>query len=180
MRTNSARRGQKIVEQYSSPPTVAARKEFTDKKLTRRRLSLCSLPSGPTWHAFRPMGLGCCSGCAQHHLVYRRVYRLMRVPVSGGAPQFVIETHGWNYICANNGEGTCVVLEEAQDHKQVLITAFDPLNGRNRVLRIIGRAGDPLESRQSALSPDGSTCALSKTSESKIQILLLALAGRIG
>jgi serine/threonine protein kinase len=104
------------------------------------------------------------------------VYRLMRVPVSGGAPQFVMETHGWNYICANNGEGTCVVLEEAQDHKQVLITAFDPLNGRNRVLRIINKQ-DPLESRQSALSPDGSTCALSKTSESKIQIRLLALAG---
>jgi Tol biopolymer transport system component len=56
------------------------------------------------------------------------------------------------------------------------VTAFDPLNGRGKVLRSIER--DPAaEDYASALSPDGSTLALSKTAEADIHILLLSLSG---
>ena len=68
----------------------------------------------------------------------------------------------------------CVVLEASQDDKQFTVTAFDPLKGRDQVLRTIQK--DPA-TYHSGLSPDGSTFAISKTGEADIHICLLPLAG---
>jgi len=47
--------------------------------------------------------------------------RLMRIPVSGGVPQLVLEmAKGWDYACARAPASLCVVLEASQDEKHTL------------------------------------------------------------
>src|SRR5262249_39295115 len=65
------------------------------------------------------------------------VVRLMRIPVSGGVPQFVLETRvDSNFQCARPAN-LCVISEVSQDGKQLTLTAFDPLKGRGKALRTI-------------------------------------------
>ena len=103
-------------------------------------------------------------------------YRLMRIPVGGGVPQFVMEvglSPMWS--CARAPATQCVVKEDSPDAKQLVITAFDPLKGRGKVLRTIKK--DPQDGFTSTLSPDASTLAISRTGGAEIHIRLLSLAG---
>jgi eukaryotic-like serine/threonine-protein kinase len=103
--------------------------------------------------------------------------RLMRIPVSGGVPQLVLETKaGHGFDCARAPASLCVILEASQDEKHLTLTTFDPLKGRGKVLRTIDK--DPSDSYfVAALSPDGSTFALSRAGEHEIHIRLLSLSG---
>jgi serine/threonine protein kinase/Tol biopolymer transport system component len=102
--------------------------------------------------------------------------RLMRVPIGGGAPQFVLETRNADYGCARASAGLCVVAETSHDRKQLTFTAFDPLKGRGKVLRTI--SNDAAASFVgSELSPDGSTFALARDGQTEIHIRLLSLSG---
>ena len=103
--------------------------------------------------------------------------RLMRIPVSGGVPQLVLEmAKGWDYACARAPASLCVVVEASQDEKHLTVTAFDPLKGRGKVLRTIDK--DPsVNYYVMGLSPDGTTFALSKSDEPEIHIRLLSLSG---
>jgi len=103
--------------------------------------------------------------------------RLMRIPVNGGVPQFVLETRKWwSFGCARAPAGLCVIVEPSQDEKQFTITSFDPLKGRGKVLRTIER--DPAARfAGTALSPDGTTFAASRGGEAEIHIRLLSLSG---
>jgi Tol biopolymer transport system component len=104
--------------------------------------------------------------------------RLMRNPVSGGVPQPVLETSpkGLPDECARAPANLCVVSEESQDEKHLIVTAFDPLKGRGKVLRTIEKEPSA-HSFGLALSPDGSTFAISKSGEAEIHISLLSLSG---
>ena len=103
--------------------------------------------------------------------------RLMRIPVSGGVPQLVLETRNCvDYQCARAPAGLCVIAERSQDEKQLALTAFDPLKGRGNVLRTIEE--DPTAPFGGAqVSPDGSTVAISRSGEAEIHIRLLSLSG---
>jgi Tol biopolymer transport system component len=102
--------------------------------------------------------------------------RLMRIPLSGGVPQLVLETPNSRYFgCARSPANLCVVVEESQDNKQITVTAFDPLKGRGKVLRTIEK--DPVVILSAAVSPDGSTLAISQGREGEIYIGLLSLRG---
>jgi serine/threonine protein kinase len=101
---------------------------------------------------------------------------LMRIPVGGGVPQLVLESrnsHG--FWCARAPASLCAVLEASPDQKLFTLTAFDPLKGRGKVLRTIEK--DPSHDYAAALSPDGSTFAISRTREAEIHIRLLSLSG---
>jgi Tol biopolymer transport system component len=104
--------------------------------------------------------------------------RLMRIPVGGGEPQLVLEMlKGWNHVCARAPASLCVALEESQDAKHLMVTAVDPLKGRGKVLRTFEK--DPLANvgnEASALSPDGSTFAISRSGQAEIHIRLLSLS----
>jgi hypothetical protein len=64
----------------------------------------------------------------------------MRIPVSGGVPQLVLEMRNRiHYGCARAPASLCVVLEASEDEKHLTVTAFDPLKGRGKVLRTIDR-----------------------------------------
>ncbi len=104
-----------------------------------------------------------------------RVFRMMRIPTSGGVPEFVLESKQYaDFACAPSN--VCVIFETSQDLKQLLITAFDPLKGRGKVLRTLqwdeGTFTDPKR-----ISPDGSTVALAPTYSAKTRIRLLSLTG---
>jgi serine/threonine protein kinase/Tol biopolymer transport system component len=103
--------------------------------------------------------------------------RLMRVSITGGVPEFVLETHNnQNFDCARTRPSVCVISEASRDEKQLALTAFDPLNGKGKVLRIIEK--DPSAHYfASALSHDGSTFAISRYGEAEIHIRLLSLSG---
>jgi len=103
--------------------------------------------------------------------------RLMRIPANGGVPQFVLETRNSSrFECARAPASVCVILETSQDRKQLVITAFDPLKGRGKVLRTI--ENDPSHTYgDTGLSPDGSMLAISRNREAEIQIRLLSLSG---
>jgi Tol biopolymer transport system component len=104
--------------------------------------------------------------------------RLMRIPTSGGVPQFVLETRNWvDFVCARAPANLCVIFETSQDRKQLMITAFDPMKGRGKLLRTIEE--EAMHSYDHlALSPDGSTVAVSRSAEPEINIHLLSLTGR--
>jgi eukaryotic-like serine/threonine-protein kinase len=100
--------------------------------------------------------------------------RLMRIPVNGGSPQFVLETRNWQtFACGRAPARLCVILETSEDRKHLAVTAFDPLKGRGKVLRTIENyypgSGD--------FSPDGSMFAISRSGEAVIHIRSLSLAG---
>jgi len=103
--------------------------------------------------------------------------RLMRIPVSGGVPQLVLETRNLSwYGCARAPASLCEVHEASQDEKQLILTAFDPVKGRGKVLRTIQK--DPgVYFAGTGVSPDGTTFALSKGGEAEIHIRLLSLSG---
>jgi len=104
-------------------------------------------------------------------------WRLMRIPTSGGAPQFGLETRQTIlYGCARAPASLCVLTEASQDEKQLTLTACDPLKGRGKVLRSVEK--DPSAFNYGvAVSPDGSTVAFSKPGEAEIHIRLLSLSG---
>jgi dipeptidyl aminopeptidase/acylaminoacyl peptidase len=103
--------------------------------------------------------------------------RLMRIPVSGGTRQLVLETrNSVDFRCARTPANLCVVFETSQDGKQFVITGFEPLKGRGTVLRTI--ENDPLHPyRTGEVSPDGSLLAISRWGEAEIHLRLLSLSG---
>jgi Tol biopolymer transport system component len=101
---------------------------------------------------------------------------LMRIPVSGGVSQPVFKMGNWlSFECARAPASVCVVLEASQDEKQLVITAFEPLNGRGKVLRTIEK--EQTASLNGNLSPDGSMLAVSRYGEAEIHMRLLSLSG---
>src|SRR5208283_3423344 len=95
-------------------------------------------------------------------------HRLMRIPASGGVPQLVLETkNSFGLECAHAPASLCIISEPSQDRNQLVITAFDPLKGRGKVLRTIEQ--DPSHTYDHhGLSPDGSTFAVSREYEKEI------------
>ena len=101
---------------------------------------------------------------------------LMRIPVSGGVPQPVLESRNPKFFgCARAPASLCVGLEGSPDDRLLTLSAFDPLKGRGKVLTTIEK--DPSRYYAVALSPDGSTFAISRTTEAEIHIRLLSLSG---
>jgi Tol biopolymer transport system component len=102
--------------------------------------------------------------------------RLMRVPITGGAPQFVLElSRDAIYDCTRAPAGLCVLAEHIYDGKQLTFTAFDALKGRGKVLWTIPKDAAALFTF--ALSRDGTTIAVARVGHPEIHIRLLSLSG---
>jgi Tol biopolymer transport system component len=102
---------------------------------------------------------------------------VLRIPVNEGVPQRVLEMRNDSYyMCARAPASLCVLREASQDEKQLTLTAFDPLKGRGKVLRTIEKDTSAYFGG-SALSPDGTTCAISRVGEAEIHVRLFSLSG---
>jgi len=100
---------------------------------------------------------------------------LMRIPFAGGSPELILQASPESGIsCANPPTTLCVIGEVSEDHKQTVVTAFDPVKGRGRELARIDcdpKIQDPDCGWQ--ISPDGTSLAGSKGREDRIHILSL-------
>ncbi|MGA8151011.1 MAG: hypothetical protein WB952_08685 [Terriglobales bacterium] len=115
--------------------------------------------------------------------------KLMRVPLAGGPAEAVMDIKGHpgiqssgdptntvggypSFRCPSHGTGTCILAEEGE--KQVVFTAFDPLQGRK---------AEPVKVSSDAdftswdLAPDGSRVVLSLFDYKASDIQIVPLAG---
>ena len=102
----------------------------------------------------------------------RQSHRLMRVPVSGGAPQFVADLPPDSGVrCARLPSTLCILVEPGS--KQLFFYALDPVTGRGRELARTEGEWDDWD-----LSPDGLRIALSIWETERSRIRILDLVGR--
>lgn len=99
--------------------------------------------------------------------------RLLRVSVSGGAPELVLEASRGGAVHCALGHTPCVLSELDKVKGELVFTAFNPLQGRMRELVRI--AADPEGSPTWDLSPDGSSVAIVDLDERKDNIRLVEL-----
>lgn len=99
--------------------------------------------------------------------------QLMRVPITGGAPQLVLTANLYGLPgCARSPATLCAIAERSQDLKQLIFTAFGPLQGRGGELTRFDI--DPQGNYDWALSPDGTRIAVLNMLEGRIHILFLS------
>ena len=93
-------------------------------------------------------------------------YQLLRLPITGGSPEQVLQASFYDAAQQRTGPGCarapatlCAIAERSSDGKRITFTAFDPLKGRGRE---IGRVDvDPTGGGYTwDLSPDGTRIAL--------------------
>ena len=102
--------------------------------------------------------------------------KVMRMRLSGGPAETVLEAHGLEYLqCARAPSAICVIAERSRDQKQIAFTEVDPVKGRGRVLETI--AVDPAANYRFGLSPSGTQMAVVKARVNAGQIRLLPLGG---
>ncbi len=115
--------------------------------------------------------------------------KLMRIPIAGGPAEAVMEIKGKPWIsyssdpadtvagypsfrCPSLATATCVLAEA--DEKQIVFTAFDPLQGRKaELVKVPAR----VDLTRWDLSPDGSQVALSVFDYKAADIQIVPLAG---
>jgi serine/threonine protein kinase len=99
--------------------------------------------------------------------------QVMRIPITGGASQLVSTArHNSKILCARPPSDLCAIAEPSEDHKQLIVTGFDPVKGRGPELTRF--ALDPNEDGWFLdLSPDGTRIAAIRGPASPINILSL-------
>jgi eukaryotic-like serine/threonine-protein kinase len=100
---------------------------------------------------------------------------VMRVPIDGGPSQRVFTAKPNSLLsCAKSPSDLCAIAEPAEDRKQMIITAFDPLKGRGSELTKIDFGIDPSKDPLPFdLSPDGTRIASLRSLTGPIYILSL-------
>ena len=99
--------------------------------------------------------------------------QLMRVPISGGPPELIFTASPESGIsCALPTRNLCVVVETSADHKQGIVTAFDPVKGRGRELARFDL--DPNQHQwYCEISPEGARLAVSASPEGPLRVVSL-------
>ncbi len=98
---------------------------------------------------------------------------ILRIPLAGGAPETMLQLscHA-NVSCARPPSNTCVIAQQSEDHKQMVVAIFDPMKGPGPELArfdLDRELGVP-EVPTCAISPDGTRLAIARSPESPIEI----------
>jgi Tol biopolymer transport system component len=101
--------------------------------------------------------------------------RLMKIPVSGGTPRLILTSDGYRgHACSRMPSKVCIISEQGPDGV-VTLSTFDPVGDSASA----GNKGPKLLALESgtdwAISPDGSTLALSKVDDHQIQLRFVSL-----
>ncbi len=101
----------------------------------------------------------------------RRV-QLVRAPLGGGPPEPIFAVPDSSFpLCARAPSSLCVIAEQSDHQKEMVITSFDPIKGRgSELLRF---RLDPQGSGRCDLSPDGSKIAAIVGRDEPIKIFSL-------
>jgi serine/threonine protein kinase len=103
---------------------------------------------------------------------------IVRVPVTGGTPEEIFRVVRPNPLsCARAPSNLCVISEQTADHKQMVVTAFDPVKGRGAELERFDLARDidlSVDDILSVISPEGTRLAITRSPEGPIEIQSLS------
>jgi len=107
----------------------------------------------------------------------RSTVRIMRVPMAGGNPELILTTRNGSLIsCPRNPSKPCVIAEESSDRKAMIVTAFDPVQGRGAELARFDLKSDANTGINidhlvlCRISPDGTSLAIARSSGVPIEI----------
>ena len=101
--------------------------------------------------------------------------RLMKIPASGGTPQLILTSDGYRgHACSLGPSNVCIISEQDPDGR-IRLSAFDPTGTR----AYPGNRGPELLSLEAgtgwAISPDGTTLALSQVDDHQTQLRFVSL-----
>jgi Tol biopolymer transport system component len=103
---------------------------------------------------------------------------IVRIPIAGGVPETVLQVLRPSPIsCSRPPFNVCVIAEQSDDHKQMIVSRFDPLTGRGPELGRfdLEREVDTfVDNLVCAISPDGTRLAIARSPESPIEIYTLS------
>ena len=99
--------------------------------------------------------------------------RLLRVPISGGAPELVVQASRGATVRCGHEHSMCVLGELDRANGELVFTALDPRQGRKGEL--VRLATDLAGSPAWDLSPDGSTVAIVNFDDRKNSVRLVVL-----
>ena len=99
--------------------------------------------------------------------------QILRIPLAGGAPETILQLsrHG-NVSCARPPSKTCVIAEQSEERKQMIVSILDPIKGPGPELTRFDfdRELAVLEVPTCVISPDGARLAIARSPESPIEI----------
>jgi eukaryotic-like serine/threonine-protein kinase len=100
-----------------------------------------------------------------------------RVHTTGGDPQPVVAVRPSSAVtCARAPSQRCLLAERSEDHKRLVVSGFDPINGRGPELAQI-EVDPSVDNWGCAISPDGTKIAVIANADGRIRIL--SLHGRL-
>ncbi len=103
--------------------------------------------------------------------------RYLRVPLSGGPPELVMQTTPTALIsCPVSPATECILTEWSRDRKETILTSFDPLTGRRHILF---KLNFPEHGACCIVSPDGSEFAVLLNDPHESRVRLLSHRGEI-
>jgi eukaryotic-like serine/threonine-protein kinase len=98
----------------------------------------------------------------------------LRIPLAGGTPETILQlSRNSNVSCARPPSSTCVIAQQSEDGKQVIVSILDPIKGRGRELFRFDVGREilaALEPPPCVISPDGTRLAMARNRESPIEI----------
>lgn len=104
-------------------------------------------------------------------ILYGSGSTLMRVPVSGGPSEKVLEVKGSAiFRCSSPPSAVCILGELAEEKNQYVFSTFDPIQGRGNELART-KAKPPFNNWD--LSPDGTQVAMVHNDDYRIRIITL-------
>jgi hypothetical protein len=103
-------------------------------------------------------------------------FPILRIPLAGGRPETILQlSHHANVSCARLPSNTCVIAEQSEDLKQMIVSVLDPIAGRGpELVRFdLDRKLGVLEVPLCTVSPDGTRLAIARSPKGPIEIRAL-------
>jgi eukaryotic-like serine/threonine-protein kinase len=102
---------------------------------------------------------------------------IVRIPLAGGTPETILQASRPSPVsCARPPSSLCVIVEQSEDRKQMIVSALDAVKGRGAELARFDLARDIdlfTDNLVCTLSPDGNRLALARSPESPLEIYSL-------
>jgi hypothetical protein len=102
---------------------------------------------------------------------------IVRIPLAGGTPETILQVSRPAPVsCARPPSSLCVIIEQSEDRKRMIVSALDAVKGRGVELARLDLARDIdlfAENLVCALSADGTRLALARSPESPVEIYSL-------
>jgi eukaryotic-like serine/threonine-protein kinase len=100
-------------------------------------------------------------------------FPIVRIPLAGGTPETILQlSHHGNVSCARAPSNTCVLAQQSEDGKQMIVSTLDAIKGLgSELMRFdFDRELAVLEHPACFISPDGTRLAIARGPDSPIEI----------